>query len=342
MIERPKFSDPPEIKIVGSGSVAQKDTLTQQIRDRFSHSRESLPEHGKKKIETLEYPKKDFEKAAIAEINHQLNVILAKFGVKPFDIPEENIYIVPASMVKGDGNEEGASSTIPDKQLILINAERHQHPRDRISTILHEMTHLKGFTTFEAAADGSRRIRRFGLVAYSTIKDLHSAETEEMGDFVHFRGLNEAVVKELERKLLKKILGTKACAKFKPDDTELKRIKLVAEKENLPEDEIRYADGSKEDPQEIIDFGTFGYRNERIVLNYIIDKILESHPEEFPDRDAVFDLFLRAHFQGDLKPLAKAIERTFGSDALRNIAMMDPNNKGTAAQVLHYLKKYQS
>ncbi len=67
----------------------------------------------------------------------------------------------------------------------------------------------------------------------------------------------------------------------------------------------------------------FSYQPERKVLNTLIDKIFKRNSGQFQDRDEIFDVFAKAMITGNILPMARLIENTFGVGTLRTISNLD-------------------
>lgn len=86
-------------------------------------------------------------------------------------------------------------------------------------------------------------------------------------------------------------------------------------------EERTYSDGQEGNKDLVMTHETasdHGYCEERMSLNIVIDKIMDHHPE-YKDRQEVFDLFAQAALQGNMMPLARVIEGTFGRDTFRSL-----------------------
>jgi|GEM_PF-3042455 len=338
MIETPSLYKRPEPKVVGSASAEKKAQVIQGIQENFSDNRAQLNKFAIDKLKVLEYPKRDFEEAAIKDINVVLNDILVEVGAEPFDITEDNIYIVPKSVYQEIYGEQTDSSghADPRRQYAAINAEETNHPYSRISIILHEMIHLKGFVSLEATEE-SDALRRVGLQTHSSIAKSEEAKKE----FRHFTGLNEAVVAELQKRLTPTLIARNPFLKDERAEDETTEnqdlVQEIAKRNNLPANELFAV---RKTGSESNEYYTYSYRNQREVLDYILDSIQQSSPETFPSKDEVFLLFLQGHFKGDLLPLARAIKTTFGVDALLVIGMMSAKDEESCQQVLAYLKRH--
>ena len=66
----------------------------------------------------------------------------------------------------------------------------------------------------------------------------------------------------------------------------------------------------------------FGYRRERDILRQLIQKLFRRNPQ-FKDVSEVHDLFRRGMITGDILPVGRLIDRTFGRGTLRQIGELD-------------------
>lgn len=333
----------PEIPVIGAASDAKKAAVEKNIQDHFSNNRDQVSSVFADRLRMLEYPKHDFERAAIKDINELLNQVLKELNLPTFDIPEANIYSVPQNLYKeidGRTNIDSDGFAAHQEQAIVLNSENLDHPYSRISVLLHEMIHLKGFVSIEVGEDKTD-LRRIGLEAHSSLK-----KTKEYKQPVrHFIGLNEAVVSELQKRLLSKVIDRNPHLAREKEILASERGKTglakAVKKEGLPEDEFVYAFTRGDDPEKD-DWGAFmlPYRHQRMVLDYIVRTIQKTYPDEFPHPDDVFKLFLQAHFGGyQFKALGRLIDDAFGTGAFREIGGMTGKDSESAFRVLAYLKK---
>lgn len=326
----------PEPKVVGRASDERKRHLQQDIVGNFQNNDTQIPKKQRDRLALTEYPKQDFEKLFIADTNRFLNEVLSTAGADVFDIPEKNIRIVPDRTFKEiDGRDdiESTGVTMHERQIIIINGEALPHQILRSKVILHEMIHLKNFLSIEAPNEKQHWLRRVGLQMRS-----NQRKDQETGEFIAFSGLNEAVVSELEKRsfpqLVEKnpVLQQEQQALFSSKKYSARR-KVLAQKENVKEDEIVYI--SKDGKE----WEMFSYPEQRKVLNYIITALYQKNPNQFTSEDDVFKLFLKAHFGGQLLPLARSLKSTFGEDAFRILGMMDAHSVNSAHLVMDYFQK---
>jgi len=325
----PQFERPKPI-VVGSGSEEKKKELQEKILDNFGEKHyDQIPKDKRKILEALEYEKKPYEKLTINKANEITNNLLIEFGLKQFDIPEQNIHIVPGKLFKEvNSSPYKVATTFQDRQLIALNADELINPLNRASTIFHEITHLKNFLSLEAYKDSSKSYRS-GLKISATAK-----KEDQIGFFIAFSGLNEAIVSEIEKRYSPQLLdGNEVLQKElivqNSKEVQEKKEKIAKERgKNIDEIICSDEDGSCFYP----------YYEQRRVLNYIVDRLYEDNQEQFKSKDDVMRLFFRAHFDGKLLIIAKFIEKSFGKGSFRMIGMMD-DGMNSARLVMDYLKK---
>ncbi|OGY64803.1 MAG: hypothetical protein A3I24_03350 [Candidatus Harrisonbacteria bacterium RIFCSPLOWO2_02_FULL_41_13b] len=326
----------PEPAIFNPSSPEKKAAAKRSILERFGEKHlEHLPSEIVEMIKAVEYDKKPFEKSAIKKANEITNKLIEASGTTPFDIPERNIHVLPQTIflqIRGENEIESVATTIHSLQGIILNAEKLIHPFDRISTTFHEMVHLKNFLNVEITSTESN-IHRMGLEINATEK-----KEEESGDFTKFEGLAEAVVAEIEKHYFPELIAGIPDLKENLDfnnSVKGKKLKEKAAKENgIPVDEIMFIDETGKI------YGTFCYYNQRKVLYYLVDRIYETHKNQFQSKDGVMKIFFATNFNGKLLPVARLIENVFGKGSFRFLSTMDTEDNSTAL-VMEYLKKHR-
>ncbi len=321
----------PEPTVVGSVSKEKKEKIKQKILENFGEGHyNQIPEDKRKILESLEYEKKPYEKSAIDISNKITNLMISEFGLTPFDIPEKNIHIVPESLYKEIDEGKNLGATFQKEQIIVLNAEKNMNFFGRVSTIFHEIIHLKGYFSLEAQED-SLKLRRSGLKMNTSFK-----KEKNIGNFNLFHGLNEAVVAEIEKEYFKELVGQNQFLKkeyeWESSEEAQKLKEKIAEENGINADEILSVNKNGKN------FETFSYIIQRKVLNYIVDQIYKDNEDKFNSRDDVMKLFFKAHFDGKIINLAKLIEKSFGKKAFRVIGIMDEQSN-SARSVMDYLMK---
>lgn len=322
----------PEPVIVGPASLEKKQEYKRIILKRFSECHyEQLPEETRQILESLEYEKKPYEKLAIKQINDVTNSLIEEFGLTPFNVPERNIHIIPEKLYKQiEKNNETTATTFQDKQAIILNAEKLVHPFDRVSSIFHEIIHLKNFLAIEVHEDLYKPYQS-GLKVSASQK-----KAERIGFFTVFSGLNEAVVSEIQKRYFWQIIKknqflTKEYNWQISNQAQEFKEKIAKEKSITPDEIIWVSKDGKY-------YNQFPYYEQRKVLNYIVKSIYEDNREKFKSIDEVMKLFFQSYFDGKLLRIAKLIEKSFGRGSFRMIGTMD-DTENSARVVMDYLIK---
>lgn len=150
-----------------------------------------------------------------------------------------------------------------------------------------------------------------------------------------FLGLNEAVVSEITKRHLHEILENDPETRAEWQwikSQKAERVKNnIAREEKVPSDEVYWIGRDGEDYR----IKTHPYFVHRKVLNFLVDTIAEDMGKS---SDEVMKLFFNAHFNGHLLEIGRMVNRSFGKDLFRVVAMMD-NKTNSAWQVFEYLQK---
>ena len=328
-MKQPSF-ERPKPKVVGTASPERKKEVQKLILGRFGEGHlQQLDEEKRKILDALEYEKKSHEKLAAEQANELTNQFLRGLGLTPFDVLEQNIHILPGNLYEEFDDPPHIAVTFQKEQSIIINAERAQDPLMRCSVILHEIVHLKNFLIIEASGEDWDTYRG-GLQVSSTSK-----REKETGPYTAFRGLNEAVVAEIEKRYLPDLVEANPLLKEKYQ---------LASALQPPLSKEELARWESIDPKEIIwvskdrtEAVHFAYSEQRKVLHFIIDQIYKDNQDRFSNREEVLRLFFASHFTGRLTELAKLVNGTFGDGSFRTLGFLD-RDANSAHLVMNHLK----
>jgi len=308
-----------EIKIVGERFQEMSEQEKKRIQEIvFSYLRSSSEEQ-RRKVETREYQKTEKEKTVIGRINELTSQLMEELGVNPCNISEENIHIIPADLSSEIiGGSRGMTFHL--EQKIFLNGDKlRENFLEFCNILLHEMLHYKGCVSVnirkKEKGDYQITLRRGGNIIHSQFRK-PSGETVYL---MRFLGLEEAIVSEAEKRLLKRILDFPELEEEKKWMTSTKAQEIrksLAEKYRISEDDIYWVseDGS--------DLKAHSYPSAREVLEYLCEQIKEQFPERFESSDEVFNVFLKSHFTGNLLDIARLVEGTFGRGSFRILGNM--------------------
>lgn len=306
-------------RVVGNIPEAEKEQILRDKGERFDDQVfEDLK--GKEREKTPE------ELQIIMLANEATNEIRQRYGLENFDIPPENIHVVTEEAWP---REKGVAFY---NSMLQGIAAREQPARIVfLKKIFHEMLHFKSYNALQVTSGENPELDeyRVGLT-------VHTREGKKM----YFVNLNEAVTEEMTKRFATQLfdnpLFAQEAKQTKDVITRYPRA-ITGSGEPLFDDDTFYAEvegkkswgeavgrlfGAQEKPKKITTEG-FTYQSERKILNTLIDKILKRNPDKFQDREEVFEIFTKGMITGNILPVGRLVERTFGNGTLRRIGELD-------------------
>jgi hypothetical protein len=245
-------------------------------------------------------------------VNKLTSNILSRYGIAPFDIPVENIHVFDANL--NIAEMEVGGIFFPEKQSIIV-----RHGRSKLEFadyVCHELAHMKSHGAIHAPDNETiDYYYRSGFTARS--RD---------GKQTFFKMIDEGLTEELSKNIIEE-LKESGHPVFASESEETHKV--VEEYSAKPgggffQDDVLFARYlSEDDPRKLKGHNVFGvhyaYKEQRQVLNLLVDKIFERNATAFNNRDEVFDLFVKGKLQGNFFGIAKIIENTFGKGTFRKL-----------------------
>jgi hypothetical protein len=137
----------------------------------------------------------------------------------------------------------------------------------------------------------------------------------------YFQNINEAITEKLSKQFYNYELKSTPLFQAEIEDAERLREHSLAAAKNLAETEdaidIFQADFNNHT------FECFSYLEQRRALDELIDKLFFKNREEFRSRKQISDMFVKAMLGGNILPIGKLIDRTFGKGTFRKIGELD-------------------
>jgi len=309
-------------RVVGNISEAEKEQILRDKGERFDdQSFEDLK--GKEREKTPE------ELQIISLANETTNEIRQRYGLEDFDIPPENIHVITEEAWPREKSTAFFNSMLQGVAM-----------REKLSnvafmkTVFHEMLHFKSYNAAQVPDGENPELDEYRLGLTVCTRD---------GKERYFVNLNEAVTEEMTKRFMKKLLTNPLFAdeiRQTRDVMTMHRQAITDSGKPLFDGDTFYAEVQGDKSwRESVDrlFGRrvlgsgvtkiaiegFTYRSERRVLNTLIDKIFERNLDKFQDREEVFEIFAKGMITGNILPVGKTIERTFGNGRLRQIGELD-------------------
>lgn len=307
----------PTPREVGENKAERK--ASELLKHRFRHgvAAEAFNSDFADKLFKQEQRKSEIDERSIEIANQVTNEALAELGLDQFDVPSKNIYFFDPGVVddaelqrhmRSYFDHHSVAVTISSHQSILLDLEEIQNPLARASVLLHEIIHLKAAYTTRMHFQQGLDLAQMGLQRQVRI----NKKRRFVGE-----GLNEAIVAEIERRLLPKLLeaheGLWGTAEQVYDSYEaLARRESIAKRFHVPYDEVVYAGDNG-------DFALLGYPDQRNVLWYVVNKIADTKKVS---SEEIWPLFLQTQFTGDVEKLEKFVDESFSVGAYRVLEKM--------------------
>lgn len=281
-------------RVVGKVSESEKEKIFQRQRDEFRGQESFKARKRQEWLPNKEKEKTQEELAIVSMVNDLTNKILRKYGLESFDVPPENIHITKTNFItKLLGFL--SDSTVQGKFYNNQEAIEITDPAYRLGlakTMLHEVIHFKSYNALQIRTDGNPIPSNYRLGVRVVSRD---------GENIYFKNLNEAITELLAKEYLEKIVG---------------HPMFTQDVERYREDEMLHRA-----------IGEGSYYNEIEVFNTLIDRLFERNKEAFGDRKEVFDVFAKAMMVGNILPIGRLIDNTFGSGVFRKIGELDSDIK---------------
>jgi hypothetical protein len=257
------------------------------------------------------------QKEIITLADKLTNELLQRYGLPEFKVPVDNVHVIDRGKWWLDTKLDG--SYFSSWQTIFVKDEDFK--LFMFGTIVHELVHMKSYNAMQ--------LKR-GFDDDTSVTDYRSGletSARDIGVDVHyFELINEAVTESLAIEVFNQAKTDPMFATELADSTDLVHKLPVYDVHKNPDiyyvrEEKNYPVGQEGDEDQVgIHKASFkhAYIGERRALNILIDKIMTHHPE-YKDRQEIFDLFAQAVLQGNMMPLVRLIEGTFGRGTFRSL-----------------------
>lgn len=257
-------------------------------------------------LEGLEREKTQEELQIIDLANKYTNDILQKYDLVTFDIPANNIHVVR------ENNKFDSALYNSVMQTIVIKEQRAKIAF--MKKVVHEMLHFKSYSALQITSNHMKLEEyRVGLV-------IHSRDGKEL----YLKNLNEAITEEMTKRIIKKVAEepffiqetnrTKEILNKYPNATTASNEPLFDEDTFC----VQMKDGTN-----IINAENFTKNEERKILQTLLDKLFIQNKKYFESPEDVFEMFSRAMMTGNIMPIGKLINHTFGNGTFIKIGELD-------------------
>lgn len=254
---------------------------------RISHQLDDLMNRGSKHIADFEIEKSSRDQEIIDVVMREIDAILEKYGRTIPSVNLTNIHILkPDGISQYTDGMFRSGAYAPLLRSVLV--DRCSSDVEFAAALFHELLHLKSYTAFQLVTNP--RNSYDGLGEY---RSGFKVVSRDGGQF-HFQAFEEAVVSYLELQFVQEILS---------------KHPLFKEK---------YA---KE-----LETYEFSRTTDRKRLVELVDDLYNKNKDKFTSTQEVTDVFIRAQINGDLLPIARLVESTYGKGSFRKLGEITPSD----------------
>lgn len=320
-------------KIIGPGG--HEEPLLKFLKGDFENQ-ERL------ELKEFEIDKSPEEEKCIEDIQFYMDDFVRSYDGSPIKIPPKAVHFlnrsqVPAELKKNifPDNIGGASIAAEQAMFVLKDREGDLPKLHLGETIVHEMLHFNSFNSLEINRSEKpgdvRQTEDNGDARHWTLKDRRSGIGIIGENNEHLFGLlDEALTEELTIRFFNQFFSKIDFLKDEFAEREKTIEKLCRDGKHDPEEErsnIAWKFTEEIDGRYKTTIGTFVYEDERHKLKDLINGIYEKNKDKFASKEEVFNLFARAKMQGNLLPLARFLEETYGKGEFRRLAEVSKKGK---------------
>jgi len=313
-------------RVVGNIAEAEKEKILREKGERFDDQFFERMK-GKEREKTPE------ELEIISLVDEATNKLRRKYGLEDFNIPAKNIHVIKEEEWSPTeaGLPEGKGVAVYSHKPQAVAMREQPHKIVFMKFAFHEMLHFKSYGALQITSGDSPELQdyRMGLI-------VHTRD----GKTKYFTNLNEAVTEEMTIRFASKLFDNQLFAEERRQTKKLIKKYPNAQSDSggpLFTDDTYCADIDKKKTwgqaigrifgRERMVTAAFTYPAERKILNTLIDKIFERNPEQFKDKEEVFEVFCQSMMTGNILPIGRLIDNTFSHGTLRRIGEMDQNIK---------------
>lgn len=234
---------------------------------------------------------------------------IAQYGGRPVPFTADHVHLVNRREMSEELDDDecgGDFNAALQAAIIYMDGADEKIPQTELfHRIAHELLHGQAFQSVDHVEADSTAQRRGGLAIWLEKEGRWSGQT-----------LNEAITEELTKRYLQHTLATANHQGMTDEQAQTRDARRFLP-EGIAADEVvvSVSDVDGGQPGSFL----FTYDKPRERLNALLDDLAKKNPHDLPDREAAFTMFAHAFFTGNLLPLGRLLEQTYGKNALRRL-----------------------
>ncbi|MDZ7611653.1 MAG: hypothetical protein U5L10_02725 [Candidatus Moranbacteria bacterium] len=257
-------------------------------------------------LEERKIEKSNEQIAVIRFIKNEVLKILKHYSAKQVDLEIDRIYIVNDKIFERLDIDPVPGMSFSLRNIVMINTEEKLGNTALASVLAHELFHQfsfeKGLMTAKAADQEGPIIRERSGLSVVINNDV---------DNRYLKNLDEAITTELEFQVMKKVKNHDL---FRGD---YEIIKKEFDKDRAQEAvDLIY---SIDENGDVLYLYSTPYREQRANLKKVINDIFEFNQDKFSTAEEIFDIFVKAYFDGNIIPITRLLKKTYGNRPIKEI-----------------------
>jgi hypothetical protein len=292
--------------VVGGTEEDRRIAVEDFILTFHSHKGKSFTEKGEKyDLSEFEREKTPEETELVQKLLDKLAGFFSEAGINPLKITPDHIHFLDLEKLKSKNLPPVHFCEPNDQYIGVVGTE------SKLATaqaIVHEAVHFNTFHSAEITKNRTVQMRRTGA----------SMRIRGEREF-YFHDINEVVTTEIEKLFERENFDSI------PEIQEewQKRQEFVrGMKQTYPEkadlaDDVAHVAVNPATGQ--LDGVRYGYFTERDAFEELLENMYARNPEMSKENEDIFMLFVDATLRGELLPLARLVEKTYGKGSFRQL-----------------------
>lgn len=246
-----------------------------------------------------EIEKTENQKELCLIVNEEVSRVIEKYKNQDIEVTPNHVRIVDNS--NGRIANIALGQFLPEMQLILLN--KPANDAEFAYVVIHECIHFKSYGAMQVPLDMNNHPDPYYRSGWNV------SPRNRLNNQMYFQLIDEAVTEKMTIEVFDAVTDK---------NLELLRVKKNTE-ENIKngmlgyplKEDVVYLDKEKG--------RGFTYVKPREALDTLIKKIFDKNSDEFENSEEIFDLFLEGKFTGNILPIGRLIDKTFGKGTFRKL-----------------------
>ncbi len=307
-------------------SEEEKETMRKEAEPKVDAIKEML-------YADFEMEKEPWQEQMIKEVSEKtMEFFKQELGLQVRSIEAENVHILDVESMGQELQIETERFMMGEAHLgkdIILSSDILKSPYPKLEfleTLIHEHVHNEEFVKMAKISLLKGLGEDMEIVAPER-KGMTILKRDTYPPEFRFLAIDEGVTEIMAKKIFHFIVQNnpkyqrELDKKFSKIDEKVGREELFAtwgiRAYDIDDVEVKE---EKNGRKEYTWHWTFSYPAEQDLISFIVIEISKAKPEKYRNPDEAFNLFLRAQYRGELSPLGKEIDSTFGKGTFRLIS----------------------